>query len=85
LLRGELIDLWGMEKRSRLARLRDLAAEVHRLPRSSGRDSLLRELRGRAVAVDTGAADPSGWTDHEVSVEGQQETDRAGLERGLSL
>jgi hypothetical protein len=41
-----------MEKRLRLARLRELAAEVHRLPRSGGRDQLLRTLRSGAVNID---------------------------------
>jgi hypothetical protein len=74
-----------MEKRLRLARLRELAAEVRRLPRSRGRDRLLREVRSRAVDIDTGMAVPSGWSESEPDglVEGRHETDREGLERGL--
>jgi hypothetical protein len=73
-----------MDKRLRLERLRELAAEVHRLPRSRGRDHLLRKLRGRAVEVDTGAADPSGWRDQQALGAEERETDREGLERGLN-
>jgi len=74
-----------MEKRLRLARLHELAAAVHRLPRSRDRDHLLRTLRSRAIDIDTGAANPSGWRDADAAVEGQRDADGAGLERRLNL
>lgn len=38
----------------RIARLRTLAAELERLPKSRARDRLLRETHHRTVMVDTG-------------------------------
>ena len=48
-----------MRHRERLAQLRRLARELDRLPPSNSRDALLREVRTRAVAVET--ADISHW------------------------
>jgi hypothetical protein len=38
----------------RLQRLRDLLAQLERLPASADRERMLREVRGRLVDVDTG-------------------------------
>ena len=45
----------------RLVRLKQLAGAVDRLPPSRARDRLLRDVRSRAVAADTGPEQPSGW------------------------
>jgi hypothetical protein len=42
-----------MDERQRVSRLRALAAELEQLPRSRTRDDLLRDVRGRAVALET--------------------------------
>jgi hypothetical protein len=45
-----------------VARLRALAAELERLPRSDARDALLRDVRGRFVALEAGApATSTAW------------------------
>ena len=49
------------EQQQRIARLRALAAQVERLPRSKERDALLLEIRARAVDAETGPA-PSSWS-----------------------
>jgi hypothetical protein len=45
----------NMSGEQRLRRLRDLVARLEKLPRSEERDRVIREVRGRAVDVDTGA------------------------------
>jgi hypothetical protein len=47
--------------RQRIARLRELAAEVERQVPSQARDMLLDELRSRAVAIETGDQESSMW------------------------
>jgi hypothetical protein len=43
-----------MDERHRVARLRELAAEIEQLPPGEARDALLWDVRSRAVAVETG-------------------------------
>jgi hypothetical protein len=45
----------------RVARLKELAAELERLPPSSARESLLRDVRARAVVLETGDEDHLHW------------------------
>ena len=47
--------------KARIARLRTLAAELERLPRTRARDDLLREVHHRAVMLDTGVPGISCW------------------------
>jgi hypothetical protein len=48
-------------RHARIARLRELAAEVERQAPSQARDMLLDELRSRAVAIETGDQESSMW------------------------
>jgi len=50
-----------MNEDARIRRLRNLAAELERLPPSSTREELLREARHRAVALEVGVAATSAW------------------------
>lgn len=43
-----------MDERHRVARLRELAAEIEQLPSSGARNALLREVQSRKVALETG-------------------------------
>ena len=43
-----------MTTEPRIQRLRDMVAQLERLPASPDRDRLLSEVRSRAVDVDTG-------------------------------
>jgi hypothetical protein len=45
----------------RVQRLRQLTADLERLPASEARDALLQEVRRRAVAVETGEKPKSAW------------------------
>jgi hypothetical protein len=59
---------WGMydaleHDRKRIQRLKALAAQLERLPRSPARDRLLREALHRTVTVDTGVPSRSCWGD----------------------
>jgi len=67
----------------RLARLKRLAVEVGQLPPSLGRSRLLREIRGRVVSVDTGAANPSAWGGSDPGGAKRRESDRDDLEHDL--
>jgi hypothetical protein len=48
-----------MDERRRIARLKNLAAAVERLPPSSERERLLQAIRGRAVVVEAPDASDS--------------------------
>ena len=50
------------EERQRVLRLRTLAADLERLPRSQARDVLLRATRSRVVAVETGEPSRPAYT-----------------------
>jgi hypothetical protein len=50
-------------ERKRIARLKALAAELERLPKSRARDRLLREVLHRSVSIDTGVPAMSCWGD----------------------
>jgi hypothetical protein len=56
-----------MFEQQRIARLKQLAAELQRLPPSPERNALLYEARSRAVAVDTGEQRASRRPDTDVS------------------
>ncbi len=45
-----------MATQGRIQRLRDMVAQIERLPESPERDRLLSEVRSRAVDVDTGVS-----------------------------
>jgi hypothetical protein len=48
---------WGtVNSEQRLQRLRELVAQLERLPASADRERMLREVRGRLVDLDTGVA-----------------------------
>ena len=49
--------------RERIARLRQLAAQLERLPPTPRRDELLREAHHRTVMLDTGGPPSSLWQD----------------------
>ena len=51
-----------MTTRERIARLRELIAELERLPAEPARDALLTEARTRAVAAETGDFARHGWS-----------------------
>ena len=59
-------------KRERLLRLRALAAELERRPRSASRDALLIDVRRRIVAVEAG--EKRGWAWRDNSAPGQEVT-----------
>ena len=48
-------------ERERIARLREFAAQLERVAPGRARDELLREVRRRAVLLDTGPAPGSVW------------------------
>ncbi len=52
-----------MHDRERIARLRQLAAQLERLPPTHARDELLREAHHRTVMLDTGGPPSSLWRD----------------------
>ena len=45
----------------RMRRLRAVEARLAQLPRSRERERLLREVRSRVVALETGADDDAAW------------------------
>jgi len=51
-----------MLEHERLARLRELAAELERLPPSEARDALLSQVRSRCVALETGSEPSVRWS-----------------------
>ena len=51
-----------MTARERIARLRELIAQLERLPRTPSRDSLILQTRSRVVAVETGDAVRDRWS-----------------------
>ena len=51
---GASADRWGMTSAQRLKRLREMIAQLERLPATPERDRMLREVRARLVDVDTG-------------------------------
>jgi hypothetical protein len=52
-----------MYDRERIVRLKELAAQLERLPPSRARDALLREAHHRTVMVDTGGPPSVPWQD----------------------
>jgi hypothetical protein len=56
-----------MHARERIARLRELAAQLERLPPSHARDALLRETHHRTVMADTGGPPSPLWQDRAES------------------
>jgi hypothetical protein len=67
-----------MNGEERLVRLKELAAELERLPRSRVRDALLGKVRARAVILETGPLS-LGWAEH-----GEREVVRQRDDIGLS-
>jgi hypothetical protein len=59
-------------ERERLLRLRALAAELERRPRSASRDALLVDVRRRIVAVEAG--EKRGWAWRDTSAPGPEVT-----------
>ena len=53
--------------RERIARLRQLAAQLERLPPTPARDELLREAHHRTVMLDTGGPPSSLWRDRHAN------------------
>ena len=51
-----------MTPRERIARLRELIAELEQLPAEPARDALLMEARTRVVAAETGDFARHGWS-----------------------
>jgi hypothetical protein len=51
----------ALAERDRMARFSALVAELEQVPPSPARDALVVTVRSRAVALETGAAAPSGW------------------------
>ncbi len=49
------------EQERRRARLRELAAQLERLPRTPARTRLMHEVRSRIVAIEVGDDDASSW------------------------
>jgi hypothetical protein len=46
----------------RIERLRGLIARIEQVPHSSQRDTLLRAVRDRLAALETGENPPSAWS-----------------------
>ena len=63
---------FAVVERERLLRLRALAAELERRPRSASRDALLVDVRRRIVAVEAG--EKRGWAWRDTYAPGQEVT-----------
>jgi hypothetical protein len=58
----------------RIEKLRDVAARLEQSPRSKRRDVVLRAVRDRIVALDTGEFTPRAW---KPAAELERERERA--------